>query len=215
MSVTNKESFVEILKSCLCNFAPVQSSESEEADWPFMGYNIRDQDRRSRDGTFAGPSFGRNRSLTGGAEFKNWKNPLSPDQLSDVVSHLLREDLNVYVCMVPELSQNVTASELQRCISRTKWKTDWLVLHLTLSFQADASGRRSVRKDGKGIHGQAEIAMVKRKVLMIIEIGIDTQPLCGNEQSTKRSKDTQPFRADLISETDQKWSRKEIKTGAG
>ncbi|EKX43170.1 hypothetical protein GUITHDRAFT_110897 [Guillardia theta CCMP2712] len=188
-SLANKASFVEILKTCMSNLAPVLSDEQESAASPFMGFYIRNRDRKGRDDAFTGPTCASDKPLEGGVEFKNWKTPLSRKQFSKAISRLLSKDLDVYVFMVLELSETITESVIQQYISHRKasYKTEWLVLHLnregwsTFSIQNDASGTRSVSKIGKGIHEQAEVGAVKRKVLMIVEVGIDTQPFCSNE----------------------------------
>ena len=191
-SVRNKKSFMRILKSCVSNLAPVRWSERRDAASPFMGYYIRNQDRQSRDGTFTGPTSASKKSLMGGAEYKNWNSPLTPEQLSKVLSKLLKQDLDVNVCMVPEISFNVTESNLTGIIKNTtiQCKTEWLVLHLkgegwrSSSFQIDAfDGNQTMKRDEQCVPKQAgvdlELEPVKRKVLMIIEIGIKTQPFCG------------------------------------
>ncbi|EKX35210.1 hypothetical protein GUITHDRAFT_118656 [Guillardia theta CCMP2712] len=70
-SVRNKKCFMRILKSCVSNLAPVRWSERRDAASPFMGYYIRSQDRQKRDGTFTGPTSASQKSLMGGAEYKN------------------------------------------------------------------------------------------------------------------------------------------------
>jgi len=195
-SLPNKASFVEILKTCMSNLAPVLWDEQESAASPFMGFYIRNRDRDGRDGTFAGPTCTSDRPLKGGVEAKNWNTPLSSKQFSKVIFRLLREDLDFYVFMAAGLSKNITESVVQKYISNRKagYKTEWLVLHLkregwsVFSFQNDVSVKQSVCKTGKGIHEQAGVDAVKSKVLMIVEIGIDTQPFCGNVRSPKRSR---------------------------
>ena len=191
-SVPNKESFVKLLKSCLCNLVPVLWCEQKSAASPIMGFYIRNRDREGRDGIFSGPTRTSDRPLTGGVECKNWL--LSHEQLSEVLLNLLREDLDVYVCMVSGLSKNISERGVQECIkgaARNCSTTDWLVLHLeregwsTSLCRTHASENQTVSQNGNGSHERslgAENDPVKRKVLMIVEIGVDTQPFCGYAQ---------------------------------
>mmetsp|Transcript_3241 Transcript_3241/g.10969 ORF Transcript_3241/g.10969 Transcript_3241/m.10969 type:complete len:141 (-) Transcript_3241:280-702(-) len=94
--------------------------------------------------------------------------------------------------MVPEISINVTENNLKAIMNNTciPCKTEWLVLHLkgegwrSFSFQIDAfHDNQTTKRDEECVHKQAgvdlELEPVKRKVLMIIEVGIKTQPFCG------------------------------------
>jgi len=199
-SVPNNQCFATILKSCLCNLVPVLRCEQKSAASPIMGFYIRDRDREGRDGTFSGPTLASDRPLMGGVECKNWNFTLSRGQLSEVIFKLLREDLDVYVCMVTELSKNIEERDVQECIkgaAKNCSTTDWLVLHLkregwsTSSCRTHALENKTVSQNGNGSHERslgAEIDPVKRKVLMIVEIGVDTQPFCGYVQCQKRSR---------------------------
>mmetsp|Transcript_3244 Transcript_3244/g.10978 ORF Transcript_3244/g.10978 Transcript_3244/m.10978 type:complete len:132 (-) Transcript_3244:306-701(-) len=127
--------------------------------------------------------------------------------------------------MVPEISINVTENNLKAIMNNTciPCKTEWLVLHLkgegwrSFSFQIDAfHDNQTTKRDEECVHKQAgvdlELEPVKRKVLMIIEVGIKTQPFCGKgryDQCPKRKKrrDQRGRRKENVSEPTKKGKR--------
>ena len=81
--------------------------------------------------------------------------------------------------MVTEISKR----SLEKCIKELSYDTEWLILHLdttgwtAFSNQIDASKVKK-RQDQGGIEVQDKVVLVKRRVLMVVEIGANTQPFC-------------------------------------
>ena len=176
-SVASKDSFKEILMSCMSNLIPVRVEEQNHTLAAVLGFYIREKDRKKRDGTFAGP-LGASRTRTiGGSKMKNRKHPLDSSQLSDIISRLVSKDLDVILCMAPKIAEGA----LEGCIKATGFKTEWLVLHLKFGRGWAASSIQTDASDDKKSQGEAgmedqDIALVKRRVLMVVEVGAQTEP---------------------------------------
>ncbi|EKX32955.1 hypothetical protein GUITHDRAFT_120867 [Guillardia theta CCMP2712] len=177
-SIASKDSFIEILISCMSNLVPVLVRVEDHGLAAVLGFYTRDQDKSGRDGTFVGPAPARKMRLRGGAEMKNLNSPHISKQSSNTISSLLSHDLDVNLCMVPEISEGA----LEDCIKELSYETEWLILHLNrtggwtaFSKQMDASDDKK-RQDKEGIELQDKFALVKRRVLMVVEVGAHTQP---------------------------------------
>ena len=65
-SIASKDSFKEILTSCMSNLIPVLISEQDHGLAAVLGFYTRDFDNLRKDGTVAGPSLPSNMRLRGG-----------------------------------------------------------------------------------------------------------------------------------------------------
>ncbi|EKX32620.1 hypothetical protein GUITHDRAFT_121211 [Guillardia theta CCMP2712] len=169
-SVASKEIFVEMLTSCVCNLVPLKESEREHfLSGAVLGFYTRNRDLQGRDGTFAGPTLSGKKRWKGGAEFKNWSSPVTPKQLSDVISGLVSHDLDIHVFMAPSISK-AACDVLEKGTFLNDRGTEWLVLHLR--------GGTSTQWAAFPYRQEEVETITRRKVLIIVEIGIETQPFC-------------------------------------
>ena len=94
--------------------------------------------------------------------------PLTPKQLSEVVSELQEQDLDVNVCMVHSISKY----NLEACIREMNDDTEWLVLQLRWGGWEASTEAPRVSKQKREAGSRGEVETVKpRKILMIMEIG--------------------------------------------
>ena len=181
-SVANKECFVEMLTSCMCNLVPVRESEIEHSLSAVLGSYARNKDKEGRDGTFAGPASFPS-TWRGGAEFKNRSaNSLLQKTSSTYITGLLSHNLDVNVFMVAEMSLNIEVYMNSRYDG-----TEWLVLHLERKGKQTwtaSTFRRPTKKRKQGEDSEDE-RMVKKilrkRVLMVVEIGSQTMPFYGQQ----------------------------------
>ena len=67
----------EKLTSCFCNLMPFRNVEEEKADGQLFGFYIRCKDSSEQHAVFTRPVFEVASRKMGGAEFKNWSNPVT------------------------------------------------------------------------------------------------------------------------------------------
>uniref|UniRef100_A0A6U5Y498 Uncharacterized protein n=1 Tax=Guillardia theta TaxID=55529 RepID=A0A6U5Y498_GUITH len=179
-SVANKESFVEMLTSCMCNLVPVRESEYEHSLSAVLGSYVRNKDMKGRDGTFSGPAS----KWRGGAKFKN-RSAESPLQSksSEYITSLLSHNLDVNIFMVAEMS-----FDIEGYMSSMYDGTEWLVLHLENKGKQKwtaSTFRRPTNKRKKGEADSVDERMVekilRKRVLIVVEIGMQTMPFCGQQ----------------------------------
>ncbi|EKX44348.1 hypothetical protein GUITHDRAFT_153032 [Guillardia theta CCMP2712] len=157
-----------MLASCMCNLVPVKESEQEHALATALGFYAPAKDTQGRDYTFGGPASSSKTGWKGGAKFKSSLSPLTSKQMSEVVSELLEQDLDVNVCMV----HSISTYNPKACIRERNHDTEWLVLQLIWGrWEASTEAPRvSKQKREAGSRGEAE-TVKPRKILMIMEIG--------------------------------------------
>uniref|UniRef100_A0A7S0EPN1 Uncharacterized protein n=1 Tax=Hanusia phi TaxID=3032 RepID=A0A7S0EPN1_9CRYP len=182
--VEGKESFIDILTSSISNLVPVRRGEITSLHAGF-GFYCRCSDSDCVDGAFGGPSSltGAGDLILGGAEFKNHKKAIVfPANTKKNISKLLQKDLDVFLYMASYIPEFDMTEAIDNHLD-----DDWLVLRLRATGwevrvkQGHHVPDRKKRKfdHDKKTKGAMTSESVKRRVLMVVELGDQTQPFCG------------------------------------
>uniref|UniRef100_A0A7S0EQK1 Uncharacterized protein n=1 Tax=Hanusia phi TaxID=3032 RepID=A0A7S0EQK1_9CRYP len=204
--VQAKESFIEILTSCLRNLVPVKNVEKVRPAG--FGFYSRCADQQKRDGTFSGPEMGRAKPFRGGAEFKHRiRRELSASTSIIIINDLLQHDLDVSIYM----ASWIPVSDM-KSITKQDLDSEWLILSLKKdshlwevhvrepSGAATHRGEKVVDSTGRvEVNNRSERASTgnkrkgddsddsetkrprttRRRILILVELGEQTLPFCG------------------------------------
>ena len=161
------EDFFEILTSCIQNLLPLSITSSGKGSAAY-GYYTREKDQNQVDGKFQGPAHETRKRMIGRAEFKNRTTAIPTSECCKIVGKLLAPEVDLALFMISEMKEGSIEQIVQECNTGT----EVLILHLS-----ENSHWRACIVDQRKDEREAEIRG-HRKVLMIVEVGLKTEPFC-------------------------------------